>query len=219
MNLQLDWDEDVLEQLEREHHFWAVSGQVLQYDKEETVNSIDFWLQLPEVLALKDVPAGPEAHHPEGSAYEHTRLVLLRFLELASGLSSAMQQWGLAAAALHDVGKAKTDPSKWPLHHGHHEESEKIAEEVCARFDWMGPAEVSFIKTVCHYHHSMHRAKELTDKAWRRIFRALNWDEALVGLFIYTCEADHSGRGGKPKPYPEARLAWEKYYQLSKEPR
>lgn len=172
------------------------------------------WLHLPEVEALHRVPAGPPEHHPEGSAWEHTKLVVLRAGELTGGNKLA-----LLAAALHDVGKARTDPTKWPQHHCHHEESEKIAEQVCARLDWLHPSEVAFIKTVCHYHHSMHRAKELTDKAWRRIFRALNWDEALVGLFIYTCEADHSGRGGEPKPYPEARLAWEKYYQLSKEPR
>ena len=76
-----------------------------------------------------------------------------------------------------------------------------------------------FIKTVCHYHHSMHRASDMTDKAWRRIFRALNWEEGVVTLFITVCQADHEGRGGERPPYPEAELARKKFQQLSKEPR
>lgn len=190
--------------------------------EEETMNwkeDAQIWLHLPEVEALHRVPAGPLEHHPEGSAWEHTKLVVLRVGELTEGQPAAVRKLGLLAAALHDVGKAKTDPSKWPLHHGHHEESEKIAEEVCARFDWIHPAEVSFIKTVCHYHHSMHRASDMTDKAWRRIFRALNWEEGVVNLFITVCQADHEGRGGERPPYPEAELARKKFQQLSKEPR
>ena len=46
-----------------------------------------------------------------------------------------------------------------------------------------------FVLLVAHYHHSMHRASEMSDKAWRRIFRPLHWNKERVELFIACCQA------------------------------
>jgi tRNA nucleotidyltransferase (CCA-adding enzyme) len=165
---------------------------------------------LPEVQALKGIPAGPLEHHPEGDAFAHTCLVMKRGAELSSNSLAVIM-----ACALHDTGKALTDKDKWPLHHGHQSGSVQVATTVCDRLQ-IPERERKLILVVAHRHHNLHTASELTDKAWRRTFKDLDWDLLLTNHFITCCRADEEGRGdGLPREsYPAGELALQKFKEL-----
>lgn len=70
---------------------------------------------LPELAALKGVPAGPPEFHQEGDAFEHTMCVLDEMADLRPGDHRAM-----FAALAHDLGKGLTPEEKLPSHPKHH---------------------------------------------------------------------------------------------------
>ena len=172
--------------------------------------SIEWMLTLPEVKQLHWVPAGPPEHHKEKTAREHTELVMKRARMLAHG-----EPLAILAAGLHDVGKAYTDKNLWPAHTGHHTLSEGMALLRCLEIG-VDDAELNFVRLVCHYHHSMHEAKNLQDKTWKKLFDKFGWDDYYVSLslFILVCQADHEGREGDILPYFEADIARKKYLEL-----
>ena len=78
---------------------------------------LDVWH--PELNNLIGVPAGPRGHHDELDAFVHTMMVLdLIPLSENTDFDIEVLRW---AALTHDLGKALTDKSKWPSHHGHEE--------------------------------------------------------------------------------------------------
>lgn len=173
--------------------------------------TIEWMLTLPEVKQLFWVPAGPAEHHHEKRAKTHTELVMKRANILTHGDPLA-----ILAAGLHDIGKAYTDKDKWPSHIDHHTLSEGMALLRCLEMD-VAYEETNFVRVLCHYHHSMHEAKNLQNKTWRKLFGKLNWDDYYVELFILVCQADHEGREGDIPPYPEADIARKKFLELKEE--
>lgn len=86
----------------------------------------------PEIAALNRVPAGPEKYHKEGSAYEHTMRVLTSmFVQRGNDVN------GLLAALFHDVGKAATNPEKYPHHYKHSKLGEKMAPSIYNRYEFV----------------------------------------------------------------------------------
>lgn len=79
----------------------------------------------PEIMALDDVPAGPEEYHGEGSAYEHTMRVLTAMFERRGN-----DVEGLLAALAHDIGKSETPEDVLPHHYGHEQRGRVIASRL-----------------------------------------------------------------------------------------
>jgi hypothetical protein len=74
----------------------------------------------------------------------------------------------------------------------------------------------AFVLVVAHRHHYLHDAEKLTDKAWRKLFKDLNWDEDQVDCFIDCSRADEYGRndGVDPDHYPAGELCNRKFHEL-----
>lgn len=71
-------------------------------------------IAFPQLAALDDVPAGPAQYHREGSALQHTLMVMGEYHTL-----NPNDVTGLLGAMTHDLGKARTDPDEYPNHYGH----------------------------------------------------------------------------------------------------
>lgn len=85
-------------------------------------------IAFPELADLDEVPAGPPEHHDEGSALDHTLLVLEEMHDLRGNDVEA-----LLAALGHDVGKALTPDDVLPSHHGHGDRGADVASEMRSR--------------------------------------------------------------------------------------
>lgn len=82
---------------------------------------------LPELFRMRQIPAGPLQHHPEGDLLAHS----LQVLERVTALTPSVL--GRFCGFFHDIGKFSTDPSLYPKHHGHDEAGFKTAETFCRR--------------------------------------------------------------------------------------
>lgn len=93
-------------------------------------------LVLPELDALKGVPAGPEEYHGEEDSFEHTMLVLDEMANLRPGDYRA-----LFAALAHDFGKGLTLADDLPSHPTHHKDGVTVIPAVRERL--VLPAELA----------------------------------------------------------------------------
>lgn len=93
------------------------------FDILQDVNALQ--VAYPRIHQLTEVPAGPHEHHKEGSAYEHTMMVLE---EMHSRVGNDVN--ALLAALFHDVGKINTDAEVLPNHYGHEKEGAEMAEGI-----------------------------------------------------------------------------------------
>ena len=78
---------------------------------------------LPEVEAMRHVPAGPEPYH-QGSVFDH----MLDMVDLLAG--EPLAGW---MGVCHDLGKTVTPESEWPRHHGHDAAGVAVAEGLGRR--------------------------------------------------------------------------------------
>lgn len=83
----------------------------------------------PELSRLADVPAGTDEHHSEGTAFEHTMLVLEELQNIESNNVRL-----LFGALGHDLGKGTTDKETLPKHHGHDKRGVEVAENLANRW-------------------------------------------------------------------------------------
>jgi len=148
---------------------------------------------LPEVDALFGVPQ-PAAHHPEIDTGVHLMLAL--DFSAKAGDSLAVRYAVLA----HDLGKAKTKPTKWPRHIAHETGSVALARKLSERL--RAPADCAELaRLVARYHGDVHRAAELRVTTLLDLLLAadaLRRPERLDGL-LRACAADalsRPGRGG-----------------------
>lgn len=162
------------------------------------------WLEcFPELAALKRTPQNP-AHHPEGSVWEHTLLVVDRAKELKELLPEEWRYPFMLAALLHDVGKpVVTDPATLRAH-GHDTAGVPIAEGFLRRLRLSNEV----VKRVCvlvetHMIPGHLVRSGASESAWRRLGRKV--DLHVLGLLA---QADSQGRGGdyRSRPAPEAEI-------------
>lgn len=153
----------------------------------------------PEINQLFGVPQ-PEKHHPEIDTGIHSLLCL----EQAAKLSSRAEV--RLAALLHDLGKAMTDPEKWPSHHGH----EKLGLAVLDRFCMRLRIPKKFKTLACHtmrYHTHCHRVFELRASTLTDMLGHLGAFKSATSVepFLLACEADARGRTGfENRAYPQS---------------
>ncbi|MEE9339018.1 MAG: multifunctional CCA addition/repair protein [Methylococcaceae bacterium] len=154
----------------------------------------------PELDQLFGIPQ-PEKHHPEIDTGVHSLLCL----EQASKLSVKPEV--RLAALLHDLGKAKTDKSKWPSHHGHEQLGLPVLEQFCKRLRVPKSFKTLAI-LVMQYHTHCHRVSELKASTLTDMLGSLGafkTSSLIVEDFVLACEADAKGRTGlENNPYPQA---------------
>lgn len=155
----------------------------------------------PEIDALFGVPQ-PAKWHPEVDTGVHTMMVLDQAEQLSPDVEVRF------AALVHDLGKAVTDPEKWPSHAGHEGLGRRLIEELCERMPVPRACrELGLL--VAEYHTHCHRAAELRDQT---IVKVLEKTDAFrrperFGKFLLACEADARGRTSfENRDYPQARI-------------
>lgn len=144
----------------------------------------------PEIDALFGIPQ-PEKYHPEIDCGIHTLMVL----EQAARLSN--DQTVRVAALLHDLGKALTDPEKWPHHYGHEKLGLKAIKSLCDRIRL--PTSMKALALLAsEYHTHIHKAFELKPETVLKVLKncdAFRRPERFLDLL--TCaKADARGRTG-----------------------
>jgi tRNA nucleotidyltransferase (CCA-adding enzyme) len=82
---------------------------------------------LPEIFRMKEVPAGPVEHHPEGDLLTHSLQVMERVCGSTNDVVTRF------CALFHDLGKLETLPELYPKHHGHDEAGFRTARPFCDR--------------------------------------------------------------------------------------
>ncbi|HJS89351.1 MAG TPA: multifunctional CCA addition/repair protein [Steroidobacteraceae bacterium] len=153
----------------------------------------------PEIEALFGVPQPPR-WHPEIDTGVHV-LLALRYAARA-GFSARVR----FAVLMHDLGKARTAPERWPSHRGHEEAGVPMIEALCARLKVPNGFRDVAVLTARH-HAVVHRAKELRPATVLKLLEATDafrrperFEEMLSA-----CEADARGRTGlEAQPYPQA---------------
>jgi tRNA nucleotidyltransferase (CCA-adding enzyme) len=107
---------------------------------------------------------------------------------------------------MHDLGKARTPPEKWPSHHGHEEAGVPLVEGLSQRL--RVPNGYRELAVLAARHHAVvHRAAELRADTMLKLFEttdAFRRPERFTELLL-ACESDARGRTGlETKPYPQA---------------
>ena len=152
----------------------------------------------PELDALYGVP-NPVRWHPEIDTGIHTLMVLKQAAQLSELTTVRF------AALVHDLGKAITDPSQWPSHHGHELLGLPLVNAICDRFKLPNEhRELGLL--VCELHGKVHRAFELKAETIVKILDQCDcWRKPdRYRLFLQSCEADHRGRlNFEALPYPQ----------------
>jgi len=152
----------------------------------------------PELAELYGVPQPPR-WHPEVDTGVHVMLAL-RYSAF-TGASTAVR----FAVLMHDLGKALTDPERWPSHRGHEEAGVPVIEALCARLRVPNGFRDLAVLTARH-HAVVHRAAELRPSTVLKLLEATDafrrperFEEMLAA-----CEADARGRTGlEAQPYPQ----------------
>lgn len=152
----------------------------------------------PELEALYGVPQPPR-WHPEVDTGVHVMLAL-RY-SAGTGAATTVR----FAVLMHDLGKALTDPGRWPSHRGHEEAGVPVIEGLCARLKVPNGFRDLAVMTARH-HAVVHRAAELRPATVLKLLEATDafrrperFEEMLAA-----CEADARGRTGlEAQPYPQ----------------
>jgi len=154
----------------------------------------------PELDRLFGIPQ-PEKYHPEIDTGLHSLLCL----EQASKLSIKPQV--RLAALLHDLGKAETNRSQWPSHHGHEQLGLPVLDKLCTRLR-VPKAFKMLSNLVMRYHTHCHRIGELKTSTITDLLNSLSVfksNNSMIEDFVLACEADAKGRTGLEKnAYPQA---------------
>ena len=143
---------------------------------------------MPELYALWGVP-NPPKWHPEIDTGVHTLMVLQQACTLSDELVVRF------AALTHDLGKALTDPTIWPHHHGHEKAGLSPIRAFCERLKVPNACrELALLTSEFHTH--SHKAFELKPATIVKLFDAFDaWRKPeRFAQFLLACTADMRGR-------------------------
>lgn len=153
----------------------------------------------PELAALHGVPQPPR-WHPEIDTGVHVMMALRCAARLSASIAVRF------AVLMHDLGKARTAPERWPSHRGHEEAGVPLIEALSARLRVPNDCRELAVLTARH-HGVIHRAGELRPATILELFEhtdALRRPERFAQLLL-ACEADARGRAGlENREYPQA---------------
>jgi tRNA nucleotidyltransferase (CCA-adding enzyme) len=153
----------------------------------------------PELEALYGVPQPPR-WHPEVDTGVHVMLAVRYAAQIGAPTSVRF------AVLMHDLGKARTPPEKWPSHRGHEEAGVPLVEALSQRLRVPnGYRELAVLGA--RHHAVVHRAAELRADTMLKLFEstdAFRRPERFAELLL-VCESDARGRTGlEARPYPQA---------------
>lgn len=154
------------------------------------------FLHIEEIKALFDCPEN-KVYHPEGNTGEH---IVNALNWLKRNCPSELYDQCFLAVLLHDIGKPKTDPDKFPKHPKHDEIGAKeilwnvnlrkeISNVIGKDIDWI------FIKNVCFYHMSFWHFKDrnMKTQSFLKIFEDVgekDFESFLWSVFADNCSND-----------------------------
>lgn len=151
------------------------------------------WIcHFPELSALVGCPQNPE-HHPEGDAWEHTKLVVDMAAIFKSNLPEDWQLAYMYGALLHDVGKPSTTADDLTAY-GHDTAGGPLAESFMRRIT----NDVKLIErvvgiTVLHMRAGELQRSDCKKNAWMRLHNKMRLD-----VLAYMSKADSLSRYGDP---------------------
>jgi len=138
----------------------------------------------PALASLTQVPAGPEQYHKEGSAYEHTMMVLEQMNERRPN-----DELALLMALYHDIGKGLTPDKSLPSHPNHGDGGLGIIMRVAERLSLSNEQE-SAMKEASRYHMMLNDVEDLRESTVIDVVQRADNLDRLVDLV----KADAAGR-------------------------
>jgi tRNA nucleotidyltransferase (CCA-adding enzyme) len=162
----------------------------------------------PAISALKEVPQSPK-HHPEGSVFNHTMMVVDEAAKLASAHDREGKTLLMLAALFHDVGKLTTtqisrkDGQDRISAHGHEEAGVQLAKTALGMLGVSRSARNDVLRLVSNHMkplelHALPAGRKVGD-AWdnkvRMLVRSVGREN--FGVFMDLARADQLGRGGE----------------------
>lgn len=162
---------------------------------------------LPEVYALTKVSENV-VYHPEGNTWEHVLLTLQQVKNVEYNNLSLLN----FSLLCHDLGKASTEVSNWPAHHGHGDLGISIIDSLCDRLKV--PNEYRYLaKKFCRYHMRFYEYENQKIKSHYDMLKELcgfsSLQEFILADFINMHCCDLTGRRGTVS---EERL--ERFYRV-----
>lgn len=159
----------------------------LFFDTLDELDALD--VLFPRIHELKEVPAGPEKYHGEGSAYEHTMRVLTHTHNLRPNDERA-----LLAALAHDLGKIRTSEENLPSHPKHAKTGVNVVEEMSEDLKMTNEHE-AVMKSAVRNHMRVHNINEFNDSTLVRFVNELDDNRGLnVEELLTLAQADSLGR-------------------------
>lgn len=141
----------------------------------------------PELAELTHVPAGPPSFHSEGSAFEHTMLVLDEMNKLRPN-----DELALLMALAHDLGKGTTPDESLPSHPGHGNSGVPIVTAMSERLGMSNTQSRAMIEA-CRFHMRFHEIESLRESTVVQMWLDMNHVSRLIAL------ASADGRGREPR--------------------
>lgn len=156
----------------------------------DTLDELDaLEVLFPRIHDLKEVPAGPEQYHKEGSAYEHT----MRVISEAHNIEPNNVDLLLAALA-HDLGKTRTEEETLPNHPKHAKTGIDVVENMVEDLRMKNDHE-AIMKDAVRNHMRIHNADEFNDSTLVRFVDELKNEKGMsVSELLNLAEADSLGR-------------------------
>ncbi|HPA56442.1 MAG TPA: HD domain-containing protein [bacterium] len=150
-------------------------------------------VHFPELLNLKNVPAGPVEYHPEDiDTFHHTVSALERVSDIQSGTDPLLS----FSVICHDFGKALTNPDDYPHHHGHDKSGVELIKTFSKRLKVpkkFEEAAVIFTKN----HMKISRIFEMTPSKALKLIQEMGKFPYSIEGFLKCVEAD----SGKPSDH------------------
>ena len=154
---------------------------------------------MPELDAVFGVPQ-VEKYHPEIDTGLHSLMSLKQACELSDDSSVRF------ASLMHDLGKALTEPEKWPSHHNHEKCGLPALAQLCERLK-VPKEHYELARLAMEFHTHTHRAFELKPTTILKLLKrtdAYRKPERFL-QFLLCCKADAQGRTGWEQTcYPQA---------------
>ncbi len=152
----------------------------------------------PEIDCLFGIPQDPK-EHPEIDTGEHL------LLALAAVARKSKDPLVAYAVLVHDLGKGRTDPARWPHHPGHAESGLAVVRELNARL--RVPHTFRLVaELTTRWHLEIHRAPDQDARSLDGWLSQLPYRQnpALLDPVLAACAADFRGRRGhEADPYPQ----------------
>lgn len=157
------------------------------FDVLDTVGALE--VTMPTVAKLREVPAGTESHHKEGTAFEHTMMVLEELQNLSGNNIREM-----FSALAHDLGKAETPEDILPMHHGHDTEHLELVDQLAESLKLSNELK-GCMKTGMKHHMRVTRLLDMKDSKVIRLVKELDSGKSLtIDELCNLVRADALGR-------------------------